>query len=104
MYLEGGPQFGLMHKAFVLFESDVDDINIRIKEQNDDKINRLDAGFTIGTGYKLMKDNGMTLGIKYYQGFANVYKGVSGTNNSSLFLKVNIPIGASNKESNTTDE
>jgi hypothetical protein len=44
-----------------------------------------------------MADTGMTLGIKYYYGLANVYKGVSGTNNSSLFLKANIPIGASKK-------
>ncbi len=95
MYVEAGPQFGLMHKAFVLFESDVDDINIRIKELNKDKINRLDAGFTIGMGYKLMKDTGMTLGVKYYQGFTNVYNGRSGTHNRSLFLKFNVPIGAS---------
>ena len=49
-----------------------------------------------------MADSGITLGIKYYYGFANVYKGVSNTNNSSLFLKVNIPIGAAknNEEAN----
>ncbi len=100
MYVEAGPQFGLMHKAFVLFESDVDDVSTRIKEMNDDKINKLDAGITLGTGYKLMKDKGMTLGIKYYQGFTNVYSGISGSNNSSLFLKFNIPIGASKSKEN----
>jgi hypothetical protein len=36
----------------------------------------------------------MTIGVKYYYGLVNIYKGVSGTNNSSLFLKVNIPIGS----------
>ena len=46
----------------------------------------------------------MTLGIKYYYGFTNVYKGVSGTNNSSLFLKFNIPIGAAKKESKNSSE
>ena len=45
----------------------------------------------------------MTLGVKYYHGLTNVYKGVSGTNNSSLFLKVNIPIGASKPESTEDD-
>ncbi len=94
MYLEAGPQFSLMYKAWIEFNSDTDNKNIRIRDFNKDKINRLDAGVTIGTGYKLMSDTGMTIGVKYYYGFANVYKGVSGSNNSSLFLKLNIPIGA----------
>ena len=105
IYLEAGPQFGLMYKAWVEFNSEEDNRDIKIKDYNKDQINRLDAGVTIGTGYRLMADSGMTIGIKYYYGFANVYKGVSGTNNSSLFLKMNIPIGAAKKESNTsTDE
>ncbi len=94
MYLEAGPQFSLMYKAWVEFNSDVDNKKTRIREFNKDKINRLDAGITVGTGYKLMAETGMTIGVKYYYGFANVYKGLSGTNNSSLFLKLNIPIGA----------
>ena len=98
VYLEAGPQFSLMYKAWVEFNSDIDNKNIRIRDFNKDKINRLDAGVTVGTGYKLMADSGMTIGVKYYYGFANVYKGVSGTNNSSLFLKFNIPIGADKKK------
>lgn len=94
MYLEAGPQFSLMHKAWVEFNSDNDSRSIRIKDFNKDKINKLDAGLAIGTGYKLIADTGMSLGVRYYYGFTNVYKDVSGTNNSSLFLKLNIPIGA----------
>jgi len=94
MYLEAGPQFSLMHKAWVEFLASNDNKKTRIREFNKDKINKLDAGITVGTGYKLIPDTGMTIGVKYYYGFANVYKGVSGSNNSSLFLKLNIPIGA----------
>lgn len=104
IYLEAGPQFSLMHKAWVEFNSDIDNKKIRIRDFNKDKINRLDAGVTVGTGYKLMADSGMTLGVKYYYGFANVYKGVSGTNNSSLFLKFNIPIGADKKGQKTSSQ
>lgn len=104
LYLEAGPQFSLMHKAWVEFNSDIDNKKIRIRDFNKDKINRLDAGVTVGTGYKLMADSGMTLGVKYYYGFANVYKGVSGTNNSSLFLKFNIPIGADKKGQKTSSQ
>ena len=104
IYVEGGPQFGLMYKSWVEFLSDNDDRSVRTRDYNKDKINKLDAGVTIGTGYKLMADSGMTIGIKYYHGFANVYKGVSGTNNSSLFLKVNIPIGAAKSEQKVEDK
>ncbi len=103
MYLEAGPQFSLMYKSWVEFNSDNDDRTIKIKDFNKDKINRLDAGFTVGTGYRLMAETGMTVGVKYYYGFANVYKNVSGTNNSSWFLKLNIPIGAAKTKENTQE-
>lgn len=102
MYLEFGPQFGLMYKSWVEFNSEQDNRDIKTKDFNKDKINRLDAGLTLGTGYKLMPDTGMTLGLKYYYGLTNVYKGVDGTNNSSIFLKLNVPIGA-NKKKDTLD-
>jgi opacity protein-like surface antigen len=104
IYLEAGPQFSLMYKAWVEFNSDEDNKNIRVRDFNKDKINKLDAGVTVGTGYKLMADSGMTLGVKYYYGFTNVYKGVSGTNNSSLFLKFNIPIGANKKNEKPSEQ
>ncbi len=104
MYVEAGPQFGLMYKSWVEFNSETENKTTRIKDFNTDNINKLDVGFTLGTGYRLMKENGMTLGIKYYYGFTNVYKGVDGTNNSSLFLKFNIPIGAAKKKSNKTSD
>ncbi len=97
IYLEAGPQFGLMYKARVEFNSDVDDIKATIREDNKDQINRLDAGLMAGIGYKLMKGTGWTIGIKYYQGMVDVYKDRSGTKNSSFFLKLNIPIGAGKK-------
>jgi len=101
MYVEAGPQFGLMYKSWVEFESNLDNKDIKTKDYNKDKINKLDTGITFGTGYKIMPENGMTIGIKYYYGFTNVYKGVSGSNNSSLFLKLNVPIGANKKKENS---
>ncbi|WP_020533625.1 porin family protein [Flexithrix dorotheae] len=94
LYLEAGPQFGLMHGAWVEFNSNENGKEAKIKEFNKEQINRLDAGFTFGTGYKLIKKSGMTLGVKYYLGLANVYKNRSDTKNSSLYLKLNVPIGA----------
>ncbi len=97
MYAEFGPQFGLAYKSWIEFESDVDGKDAIIKEYNKDIINRIDAGLMVGTGYRMLKGTGWTIGAKYYYGFVNVYKGMPGTKNSSIFLKLNIPIGAGEK-------
>lgn len=98
IYLEAGPQFGLMHKAAVDFESENDNREIRIREFNNDKINKIDVGVSGGIGYRLSPRKGVSLGLRYYYGFVNTYKGVSGTNNSSLFLKATFPIGTGGKK------
>ena len=51
-----------------------------------------------GIGYVLRKGEGMTIGLKYYDGFTNVIKGVACSNNRVWFFKVNIPIGRNKKE------
>ena len=97
IYAEAGPQFGLMYKSWVEFESDLDGRDATIKEYNGEKINKLDAGAMVGMGYTLFRGTGWTFGAKYYIGFVNVYKDRSGTKNSSIFLKVNIPVGTGKK-------
>ncbi len=94
IYIEAGPQFGLMYDAWVEYTSNIDDKDATVKEYNKDNINRFDAGVMVGFGYKLNKNHGMTFGVKYYYGLLDVYKDRSGTKNSSLFLKVTVPIGA----------
>ena len=98
MYFEAGPQIGWMRESYVEFQHDSGNKEILTKEYNTDKINKIDAGFTLGTGYKLMDNAGMTLGIKYYIGLVDVYKNRSGTKNNSFFLKLNVPIGANKKK------
>lgn len=95
MYAELGPQFGLATKAFIQFDSDVDGNEARIRETNTDMINRFDMGIAGGVGYRLLKGLGWTIGARYYYGFLDVYKDLAGSKNSSLFLKLNVPIGLS---------
>jgi hypothetical protein len=97
-YLEAGPQFGLLSKAYVEFNADEEGIEARTREKNTDLFNRIDAGIGAGLGYTFFKGEGMTLGFKYYHGFVDVYKDIPGTKNNSFNLKVNIRIGANNKE------
>jgi len=95
IHAELGPQFGLATKAFIQFDSDVEGNEARIRETNTDMINRFDVGIAAGVGYRLLKGLGWTIGARYYYGFLDVYKDRSGTKNSSLFLKLNVPIGLS---------
>lgn len=97
MYVEAGPQFGLMYKSWIQYDSDIDELDATIKEYNKDLINKIDAGIMIGLGYTMFKGTGWTFGVKYYEGFVNVYKDRPGTRNRSFFLKLNIPIGAGDK-------
>ncbi len=97
-YGEIGPQFGLMHKSYIEFTSDIDGKDATIREYNKDNINKIDVGIMVGIGYQLLKGNGWTIGAKYYYGFIDVYREIENTKNSSIFLKMNIPIGAGKKD------
>lgn len=98
IYVEAGPQTGLMYNAAVKFDYESDERDVHNKDYNKDLFKRLDGGAAFGAGYRLRKGTGMTLGIKYYQGFVDVMKGQSNSKNHSLFLKANIPIGAKDRK------
>jgi hypothetical protein len=110
IYLEAGPEIALMRKAHVEFNFENETESIRKKYFNTNKINRIDAGITVGTGYKLRKNDGITLGVKYYFGLVDVYKDKPGSKNNSFFLRLKVPIGADaaknkrEKKTNKTNE
>jgi len=93
-YVEAGPQVGLIYNGWIEFTSDVDNREVKIKDYNDNLLNWFNGGFAVGTGYRLMKGKGWTVGVRYYQGLTDVFKYGSGTKHNSLHFKVNIPIGA----------
>jgi len=98
IYFETGPQFGLMYKSWIEFNADIDGKDGILKDYNKNDINKIEVGAAIGVGYKLLKGTGWTIGVKYYYGFVDVYKNISNTKNSSLFIKLNIPVGAGKKK------
>lgn len=98
LYAEAGPKFGLRYQAKVVFETEDGDRSTRVEINNRDLTNPFEAGIAAGFGYRFRETNSVTLGLRYYYGFTNVYKGVSGSNNRTLFLKLNVPIGAGKKK------
>lgn len=96
LFVAAGPQFGLMYKSWVQFDSDIGGNEAVIKENNKDLINRIDVGIMGEFGYKLMKTGGLSIGVKYYEGFVHVYKNTD-TRNRSFFVYATMPIGASDK-------
>jgi hypothetical protein len=96
-FAELGPQLGLLYKAFDEFstdEFDQDDLIFKLKIR--DQYRRLDAGITAGVGYRILKGNGMNIGVRYYFGLVNILKDNPGGSerNSSFYTYVGIPIGA----------
>ena len=83
---------------------DTEGFETTIKQFNTDDLNRVDAGGIIGLGYQLKKNPGIAFAVKYYEGFANVYKGVPGRRNRSFFIAVTFPIGAGEHKAKISEE
>jgi hypothetical protein len=100
IFLLGGFQLALRHKARDEFTNSIyetDDIVYKHKTQ--DNYRRIDAGVTAGIGYKFRYGAMMNMGLRYYQGFVDIYKGdfkqdYGYDTNSSLYVFFEIPIGA----------
>ncbi|MFD2601551.1 outer membrane beta-barrel protein [Flavobacterium suzhouense] len=99
IYFKAGPELGVRAKAFDMFTKEIDGQELTYKHKIKDEVNFLDAGFTVGTGYHLMKGHGMNIGVTYYMGLVPVMKG-DGPDiyNRSLYLNVGIPIGKGKAE------
>ena len=97
LFVELGPQLGLLYKATDEFTQDVFDKNDLLFINNiRDEYRRIDAGLTGGLGYKFQKGPGMKIGVRYYLGLTEILKENPGDpqKNRSLYLYASIPIGA----------
>jgi len=85
----------LLSKAFDEFKNNYEGEDLVYKNKIRDQIHVIDAGLTIGAGYRLMGGNGMNIGVNYYYGLVTVMKGDSNPNqyNRSFYITVGIPIG-----------
>jgi len=97
-FVELGPQLALLNKGTDNFTNDVlEDEDLTFKNEVRDEYKRIDFGILGGAGYKLMKGNGMSLGVKYYYGLTDILKDnlADAQMNRSFYIFARIPIGAS---------
>ena len=103
-FVMAGGQIGLRNKVSDTFYNTYqEEDDVAYRKNIKDQIKRIDAGLSGGIGYKF-KGNGMNLGLTYYYGLMNIMKPSDleeynySSRNSSLYLYVDIPIGAGYKD------
>ncbi|MBL0737524.1 PorT family protein [Flavobacterium sp. GN10] len=95
IYLKGGPQFGLLAKAFDEFKNEINKDDVVYKKNIRDQIHVIDAGLAFGAGYHMNVGHGLNITVQYYYGLVTVMKGDGPNNqyNRSLYVTAGIPIG-----------
>jgi hypothetical protein len=97
LFVKGGVQLGLRHKAIDQFVSTManDNGELTLERDRKDDYHPLDAGLAAGIGYRLMKGYGMNLGINYYYGLVDVLvdDNSPGVHNRAWYINIGIPIG-----------
>ncbi len=101
IFVKAGTQLGLRYNAndqFLKSVNEEDDLKYKLKTK--DMYHPLDAGLAMGIGYRLMKGNGMNIGLQYYYGLIDVEIDDRSPNryNRVLYLTAGIPIGKNPKK------
>src|SRR5688572_376111 len=101
IFLKGGIQLGLAYQAFDEFKNSInEEEDLKYKLEIKKQFHPLDGGLAIGAGYRLMKGNGMNIGVQYYYGLIDVRIDDSSPDqlNRSFYLTAGIPIGKNPKK------
>jgi hypothetical protein len=95
IYVKAGPQLGLLSKAYDEFKNEYQGEDLTYKNNIRDQLHVIDAGLALGAGYRLLKGQGMNLGVNYYYGLVSINKGDASPKqyNRSFYITAGIPIG-----------
>ena len=103
-YVKAGTQLGLRYKGFDEFKNSViEEDDLKYKLETKKQFHPIDAGLAAGIGYRLMKGNGMNIGVQYYYGLIDISIDDSGPGqyNRVFYLTAGIPIGKNPKKKKT---
>jgi hypothetical protein len=96
IYTEAGFQLGLINEAFDKFIVSVHDKgDVSYITNNKKSYHPLDAGLSIGAGWRIIKGYGMNIGVRYYYGLVDIVVDDSTPNvyNRSFYIALGIPVG-----------
>jgi len=96
IYLKAGAQLGLRYKASDEFKNAVnEEDDLKYTSGIKKAFHPLDAGLAFGAGYRLMKGNGINIGVQYYYGLVDIVIDDASPKqfNRVLYLTAGIPIG-----------
>jgi hypothetical protein len=100
LYIEAGPQVNWMLKSKDIYESTYNGNDLTYTVPISDNVTTFEVGLTGGAGYRLRKEKGVSLTLRYYAGFTDIWKLAEGTQSNSMWtFNIGIPIGG-NKNPN----
>lgn len=105
-FIEGCIQLGLRYKAFDEFTNNVQSGDLTYTVSIKNQLHPLDAGPSLGVGYRLLKGNGMNLNLRYYHGLVDITidDTTDDVYNRAWYLGVGIPIGVGKAKARAAKE
>lgn len=95
LFAEAGPQIDWLLKVKDKFDAKVNGSDLNYTIDVKDQYTNFAFGVAGGLLYKLKKDKGMGIGIRYCYGLTDIMKTAPGTQkNTAWLLKIDIPIGS----------
>jgi hypothetical protein len=94
LFVEAGPQIDWMLRTKDVYSTDINGDDVTYTIESKDQISRFDIGLAAGLHYKLKRDKGMGLGIRYLYGLTDMVKTQAGTQvNQAFYVNILIPVG-----------
>ena len=102
IFIEGGPQVNWMVKAKDIYESTYNGNDLTYTVPISEQVSTFEVGLTGGVGYKFRKEKSVSLTLRYFAGFTDIWKAAAGPqSNTAWTFNIGIPIGASAKNTST---
>lgn len=93
LFAEAGPQFNIFLKSRDIFTTEINNDELTYEVNINDRITFMDAGLAGGIEYKLKKEKGIGIGVRYYYGLTDIMKQTGGSQkNSAVYLRLLVPI------------